>query len=300
MDNIRDALRHVRPLYGRSPADQVGPLALKTVRRAMIDSGLSRSTINGRVGKIRRMFRCAVGEELVPASIFQGLQAVEGLRAGREGVRESAPVKPVAEEHVAAVLPHVSGQVRAMIELQALTGMRPGEVMAMRGGEIDRAGPVWTYRPARHKTQDRGFERLIALGPRAQQVLSRRLKPDADAYLFSPADAVAHRNAERREARRSPMTPSQRRRVPRQDPGRAPRDRYDKRTYNTAIERACAKAGVPRWHPNQLRHAAVTRIRRLHSLEAAQFVLGHAKADVTQVYAERDLTRASAVMAEIG
>jgi integrase len=83
-------------------------------------------------------------------------------------------------------------------------------------------------------------------------------------------------------------------------PSQAARDRYDRRTYNTAIERACLKAGVPRWHPNQLRHTAATAIRARLGLDAAQTVLGHAKADVTQVYAERDLTKARDVMAEMG
>jgi site-specific recombinase XerC len=41
-------------------------------------------------------------------------------------------------------------------------------------------------------------------------------------------------------------------------------------------------------------------IRSRFGLEAAQTVLGHAKADTTQIYAERDLARAHAVMAEIG
>ena len=91
LDNIRDALRHVRPLYGRCLGVEFGPLALKKVRRTMIDSGLSRTTINARIGKIRRMFKWAVGEELLPASVFEGLRAVEGLRAGREGVRETPP-----------------------------------------------------------------------------------------------------------------------------------------------------------------------------------------------------------------
>jgi hypothetical protein len=35
-------------------------------------------------------------------------------------------------------------------------------------------------------------------------------------------------------------------------------------------------------------------------LEAAQVILGHAKADVIQVYAERDLDKAEAVMREVG
>jgi len=54
------------------------------------------------------------------------------------------------------------------------------------------------------------------------------------------------------------------------------------------------------WHPNQLRHAAATEIRRQFGLEAAQVTLGHAAADITQVYAERDFAKARAVMEVVG
>ncbi len=37
---------------------------------------------------------------------------------------------------------------------------------------------------------------------------------------------------------------------------------------------------------------AATRIRSEFGLETAQVVLGHAKADVTQIYAERDQAKA--------
>ena len=42
------------------------------------------------------------------------------------------------------------------------------------------------------------------------------------------------------------------------------------------------------WAPNRLRHTRATEVRKQFGLEAAQVILGHAKADVTQVYAERD------------
>jgi site-specific recombinase XerC len=54
------------------------------------------------------------------------------------------------------------------------------------------------------------------------------------------------------------------------------------------------------WAPNQLRHSAATEIRKRFGLEAAQVTLGHAAADVTQVYAERDLEKAAAIMAQVG
>jgi site-specific recombinase XerD len=74
------------------------------------------------------------------------------------------------------------------------------------------------------------------------------------------------------------------------------------------VKRAVAKSNaerattgpLPDWHVNQLRHAAATQIRHEFGLEAAQVILGHAKADVTQVYAERDAALAAEIMRKIG
>jgi hypothetical protein len=43
-----------------------------------------------------------------------------------------------------------------------------------------------------------------------------------------------------------------------------------------------------------------TEIRKRYGLEAAQVILGHASADVTQIYAERDLQKAVEIMREVG
>ena len=57
---------------------------------------------------------------------------------------------------------------------------------------------------------------------------------------------------------------------------------------------------LPRWTPNRLRHSAATEIRRQFGLEAAQVVLGHSQANVTQIYAERDMNLAAEIMRKIG
>ena len=54
------------------------------------------------------------------------------------------------------------------------------------------------------------------------------------------------------------------------------------------------------WSPNQIRHTAGTEIRKRFGLEAAQVALGHSSADVTQIYAERDLTKAADVARQVG
>ncbi len=68
----------------------------------------------------------------------------------------------------------------------------------------------------------------------------------------------------------------------------------------SCIIRACDKARVPRWTPYQLRHTAATRIREQYGLEAAQVILGHARADVTQIYAARNEKLAVEVAQKVG
>ena len=84
-------------LYGPTPAACSARVALKAVRKAMIDAGLARNTINARVGKIRRMFKWAVADELVPPAVLQGSRPSRGSRPGAAGVQEtgrSAPSRP--------------------------------------------------------------------------------------------------------------------------------------------------------------------------------------------------------------
>jgi len=83
-------------------------------------------------------------------------------------------------------------------------------------------------------------------------------------------------------------------------PKRTPGECYTKDSYRRAIQRACDLAGVPKWHPNQLRHSVGTELRKRYGIEAAQVALGHKDANVTEVYAERDLQKAADIMREVG
>jgi len=325
--NILFALRFLKEWYGKSPACEFGPLALKALRQRMIDSDHSRRYVNSQIGRIKRMFKWAVAEELVPPSVAQGLAAVTGLRLGRSEARETDPVLPVDRDTVDAILPFMSSVVADMVRLQRLTGMRPAEVCLIRPSDIDRTGEVWIYRPQSHKTQHHGRQRQVLLGPQAQEILLRYLARAADEFCFRPCDSEAKRRAARRDARVTPLScgnrpGTNRKQKPRWSAGNC----YDSNSYRRAIHRACDKAFphpelgckvVPkmtpkqvaelkqwqsdhRWSPNQLRHSAATEIRREFGLEAAQIILGHSAADVTQVYAERDLAKGLEVARRIG
>lgn len=298
--SMEDASKPLKELYLQTRVVDFGPLALKAVRQRWIDAGLSRKHINQRINRIRRIFKWGVENELVPSTVLHALQAVSPLKRGRTEARETPPVKPAPEEHVDAILPFVSRQVATMIELQLLTGMRPGEVTIMRPCDVDRIGTVWIYTPADHKTAYRGHERRIYLGPKAQEILAPWLLRPSEAFCFSPAEAEAERNALRRQNRQSPMTPSQAKRKAKASPKRPKRERYDVDSYRHAVRYGIKRAKVPSWHPHQLRHNCATRMRREFGLDVAQIILGHRTADVTQLYAEVDRLKAIDVVQKAG
>jgi integrase len=339
---LRDALRVVKELYGHTAAKDFGPLALKACRTAMVAKGWSRNYVNAQVARVRRMFRWGAEEEKVPGAVFQNLRAVAGLRKGKSAARETAKVRPVSQNHVDATLAHMCPVVQAMVNFQLLTSSRPAEVCRLRPLDLDMGNPaVWIYRAGsdqgehgEHKTAHHGHDRLILIGPRAQEVLRPYLGTKLDAYCFCPAEAEAKRHAAQRAARRTPLTPSQTARRPKARRLRAPGNRYDVTSYRNAVYRACDRAFPPegdlarradetvkdwmarltaeqkaelkawrkahRWHPNRLRHTGATELRRVAGLDVAKTVLGHSKVETTQVYAEKDLAAAMELVAKIG
>lgn len=298
--SIQTALRPLVSKCGREKVSQFGPKRLKSVRDAMIGLNWSRTGINAAVRRITRMLRWAVENELADSSVYESCKAVTGLRRGRSEARESAPVKPVPIADVDAVQPFLSAELWTMIQLQLVTGMRPGEVCIMRMADIDRSTDVWAFRPQSHKTQHHGRERIVFLGPKAQALIQPFLTADRERYLFSPKTAEAERNNARRENRKSPMTPSQAARQPKEDPVRTAGECYHRQSFTKAVARACRLAKVDLWSPNRLRHNAATELRKEFGLEAARTVLGHTEADTTLFYAECDWETARRVIGAVG
>jgi integrase len=290
---IRAAVRPIRKAYGHTPAGDFSPLMLKAVRGSMLDAGLSRGVINQHIGRIKRMFKWGVENELIPVSVYQALATVAGLKKGRCRAREPEAVRPVAEADIQAILPAVSDVLRSMVQFQRLTGCRPGEVCCLRPCDLDTHSDVWCYVPESHKAEHHERERRIYIGPAAQDVVRPFLNRPDDAYCFSPKESISFDQSQVKSIR----TMSDRARRP-----RASRrgDRYTTDSYRRAIGRACKRIGIAPWSPNRLRHSCATELRRRYGLEAAQTVLGHSKADVTQVYAERDFGAAEQIMREAG
>ncbi|WP_437228791.1 tyrosine-type recombinase/integrase [Planctomicrobium sp. SH661] len=309
---VKIAMRHVVKLYKSSPAREFSPKALRAVRQSMIDSGYVRSSINQHIGRIRRMFKWAVAEELVAVEVYLALGTLDGLLAGRTDAVESEPVVPVPEARVLAIEKTVSRPVWGMIQLQMVTGMRPGEVRRMRGCDLNVSGEIWEYRPQTHKTQHHGKGRVVAIGPAGQKILREFLKGDLQEYLFSPRSvqrgragacytSFSYHRAITRGCEVAFGMPDHLRRIDRYLKNQKELNEKQKISLKKKLQKeAVAWRAEHCWSPNQLRHNFATRARREFGIEAARVTLGHSSAVTSEIYAEKDLDAARAVVAKIG
>ena len=301
VDKIKTACDFLHRHCGDLPAEQFSRASLKAIRDEMIKRGWKRKTINQRIGQTKRIFRWGAEEaDLIPASTYQEIKILSGLKKYRSAAKESTAIKPVSFDDVKKTLPFCNKIVQDMAMVQYYAGMRPGEICALTGGEINRSGDVWFWDYTDHKMTHKDKQRIIWFGKQAQKILNEYIPNKApDEFLFSPRDATMLANIEKRKKRKSKVQPSQISRA-KPNPKNPPRTGYDVNSYRRAITRAAKKAEATKWAPNQLRHSRATEIRAKYGLEGAQVVLGHDKADVTQIYAERDNKLAERIMREIG
>jgi len=312
--NFIRALRPLNHLFGATAAKDFNATSLKMVRQLMVEGyehpeygaqkALVRQSINGNVRRIKQVFRWASNEDLIPDSVWAGLLKVDGLKQGRSLAKEGREVRPIARQFVEATLPFCSPMVADMVRLQLTTGMRSGELVIMRGIDLDTTGKVWIYRPTEHKNEHRGHTREVCIGPEGQAIIRRYLRPDVHAFLFDAAVSRDLRFAEMRASRKTKVQPSQvcrRKAKGKRLPGR----RYTTNTYARAIAYGIRKANeagenIPAWHPHQLRHLRATELRKVGGLDLARAVLGHKSLAMADHYADIDREEAFAAMARIG
>ncbi|NLF59114.1 MAG: site-specific integrase [Candidatus Hydrogenedens sp.] len=290
---------------GGLPAIEFGPLALRRYRESLCDGTPARRSVNRRIQVIKNLFQWAVMEELLPGGAWEALRAVKGLRRGKApGTYEPEPVRPVLWEHVAETLPHLPRPLRDLVEVLWHTGARCGELLALKAGDLDRSGPVWTYSPQEHKTSAWGHTRVVCFGPEAQAVLRRAMMRHGMGCLFPPSDAIKEWAEGCRTHRRPDQKPNT------NESGRTLGDHYRTDTVGVALRRAIQRcnedragrglAPIPAWHLHQMRHSYATRARQQFGIEAARAALGHKDAGITLTYAEMDKNLAATVAATIG
>ena len=303
IDNCASAFRPLLHLYHDLPAEQLNPVRLRAVQLLMVETGWCCSVVNSQMGRIKRAYRWATARMLVATSVLEGLRAVEAVRPPQAPMHP--PVQPVTVDVVEATLPWLADRQRgtnvvsAMVQVQLLTGMRPGEVVGMRGQDVRQSvsrlemeGPLYVRVPEVRMDTNHS-PRHGQCGPVASSEDSARFHFRSGhaprVWRYSPA---THKNAWRSRDRVIPLGPRcQMVLAQYMRPGHVFRTKrgtpYSTNSYAQAIRRACRLGGLPHWSPNQLRHTGLTTAaQRTGGIEVSQQLAGHATSAMTQRYVQ--------------
>lgn len=288
-DRVCAAIQAATDRHGSMSAAAFRGRALAEVRAQLVrrkgktGKPLTRRYINHLIDAMVLAFRWLVAHDYVPADNLARLREMSRELAEKGGGRESEPIGAVDEETILLTLTKCPPMLAAMIRLQRATGMRPGELLAMRRCDIStRPGElvpvagldktvqavafdgrlVWLYCPARHKNLHRRKPRVIAIGDEAQRVLVPWLPAEPEALVF-PNWTVAK--------------------------------------YGNAVARACKRAGVKRWGVNRLRKSAAAAVDAAQGPDAAAAMLGHsASRRALDFYLVEQIEKAVATAAKAG
>ena len=300
--NLELACRPVDALYSSLKASEFDIVQFEVCRDWWLsEPKRSRQYVNKQSKRLLRVLKWAATKRMLKADVYQECRLLAPLKAGRTTAPETEKVTCVPQSLVDATLPFCTTVVCDMIRFQQLVGCRPGELCSITPAMVDRSEDVWLIKLAKHKTAYRGKDRIIYVGPQAQAILSKYLLRAADSACFSPQESERQRLQAKHDARVTPMScgnkpGSNRTRTPRRKPG----DAFDTGSYAHSIKGACRRAKVESWAPNQLRHNAATLVRKHYGLEGAQVILGHSDIGISQVYAERDSSKAVSIARAIG
>ena len=255
------AIRIVRKLFGETPADEFGPLKLRLVRDEMVKGDphavdadgnkiprkpWSRGYVNKQLSRVISIFRWGISWELVPQSVADALATVRPLRKGETMAVDYKARRAVPPADIKAVRAKLSDRQRDIFDLLLLTGARPGELIDLKIGGVDRSGDVWRADLEKHKTANKEKSRTLFFNSVAQAILLRHMRADPEARFFP--------------VRRD--------------------------TFCVAVKTACIKAGVPVFTPHWLRHTVATELADEMGTEAAQRLLGHAGKAMTEHYSK--------------
>lgn len=253
---------HLVPRLGKLALDRIGPREIAALQSGLLSAtserpALSRKTVNNVCAVLRTLLRYAVELELLPKA-----PRIPMLRA-------QLPPPRFLEAAETERLVVAGGEWRTAILLAVRTGLRIGELIALRWSAVDLEGRTLVVRATRWKgvegTPKGHRERRVPLAGSVVEALERMAQHPGP-YVFC------------------------------QDNG----EPWPRTALKWPLWRACDAAGLPRcgWHV--LRHSFATQlVAEGVPLRVVQELLGHTTIAMTERYAHASPSQAVDAVARL-
>ena len=249
--NIRRQMEVFQNQLSEHPAS-LGVEQFNTIRQYWIDTrDLTTTTLKRYFSDVRGMVLYGVSRGYMPVDCKTAIDSLPNITVDEYPTLKEPTVRDAANlDDVRATLPHLNRMHRIMVCTIMATGMRPGEMCNLRWSEIDRSEDLWKYVPSSHKTKKKGKARILYFRPELQSMLSEWQKsrplPQND-FLFTARESYIigrSRQLGKNTTMQTLLEMST----------KFPEIGLRTRVLRQAVDRACLKAGIPKWTPYQTRH----------------------------------------------
>lgn len=139
---------HIAPRFSSTPLDRITPLALETFKQELLGKGLAPASARLILGDIRRIYR-----KLISWNLYSGTVPTDGLKMPRADNARIRYLTPDEAERLLDALKTRSPSWWRMAMISLHTGMRIGEILSLRGSDINLPSRVVHVRDAKAGTR---------------------------------------------------------------------------------------------------------------------------------------------------
>jgi integrase len=175
----RTCRNHLLPFFGRLRLRDLTPAHVRAFKACKIEEGLNPNTVGVMQGVLNVALNQAVDDGLLPAN--------PAARVKKAATRGETPMRALSHEEASRLISAAEGsRDEALVTLALRTGMRQGELAALRWEDLDlsgaKGGTITVRRSADTRTRTRisttktGEERRIGVGARTVAVLKAHKK----------------------------------------------------------------------------------------------------------------------------
>ncbi len=169
-------VEHLKLEYVR----QVTPPTIEQWRNKRIEF-VSKATVNRELKMIKRFFKRAVLNNYITKS------PAEHLQTYRE---PEIAIRHLSDEEVKRILAAAPEDLRNMIVILLLTGIRYGELCYLEWSDIDFRHNQIIVQPKEHWSPKNRKKRALPIHPVAREILSRLPRKDGISYVFPDCDGT--------------------------------------------------------------------------------------------------------------